>query len=106
MHADIQDLEDQLDHNEQDARAVVDGLSAEQGVWRPQPGSWCISECLDHLATANRVYLAAMRPPAMRARERARSRRGPATPGFLGRMFVQSLEPPPKQSWKLKAPKK
>lgn len=106
MHADIKDLADQLDRNEQEARALVNGLSAEAGVWRPKPGAWSISECLDHLATGNRVYLAAMRPAAMRARERQRLRRGPAKAGFLGGMFARSLEPPAKPFRKLRAPKK
>jgi hypothetical protein len=107
MHADIQDLADQLDRCEADARALVDGLGADQGIWRPKPGAWSISECLDHLATGNRVYLAAMRPSAVRAREKGRLRRGPATPGFLGGMFARSLEPPKTPTYrKLKAPKK
>jgi hypothetical protein len=59
-HADIRDLEQALDAVEQDTRTLISGLTAEQGVWRREPGSWSVSECLDHLATANRVYLRAM----------------------------------------------
>ena len=66
-HADIRDLEQALDAVEQDARTVVSGLTPEQGVWRREPGSWSVSECLDHLATANRVYLRAMEPAAAHA---------------------------------------
>ena len=103
--ADIRDLHQQLDAAEHDAALIVEGLSPEQGVTRPAPGRWCISECLDHLATANRVYLQALREPVPRARERNRRRRGPAKPGWPGRLFIYSLEPPPKFASKRKSPR-
>jgi len=106
LPADIKDLHQQLDAAERDAALLVAGLSPEQGVTRPAPGRWCISECLDHLATSNRVYLAAMREPLARARERNRRRRGPAKPGWPGRLFIYSLEPPPKFASKRKSPRK
>jgi hypothetical protein len=105
-HRDIQDLQDQLDAAERDARAVIDGLTEEAGAWRETAGSWSVAECLDHLAVANRVYLRAMRPPAMRARESGRGRRRPALPGLVGRWFVNTLEPPARPGRRLKAPSK
>ena len=104
--ADIVALEDALEAADRDARAIVAGLTEEQGAWRAAPGSWSVAECLDHLATANRVYLDAMRPAAERALEQGRRRRGPAQPGLVGRWFVRSLEPPAKAYSKLKAPRK
>jgi hypothetical protein len=101
---DIRGLEDQLDAAEADARDLVSGLSEERGTWRPAASSWSVSECLDHLATANRVYLRAMDDPARRARERGRWRARPAMPGFVGRWFVNTLEPPVKSRFKMKAP--
>jgi hypothetical protein len=64
-----------------------------------------VAQCLDHLATANRVYLAAMRPAAERARQQGRTRRRPARPGLPGRLFVWSLEPPARPLLKQKAPR-
>lgn len=92
--ADIVALEDAYDAAERDARALVAGLTDELGAWRPQPGSWSVAECLDHLATANRVYLHAFLLPADRALAARRRRCGPARPGMIGRWFVRSLEPP------------
>jgi hypothetical protein len=106
LPADIGDLRAQLDAAELDARALVTGLSAELGAARPKPGSWSVAECLDHLATGNRVYLRAMQEPARRARASGRLRTRPALPGFLGGLFVASLEPPPKWWSKLRAPRK
>jgi len=103
---DIQALEDAYDAAERDARSLVDGLSETFGTWRAEPASWSVAECLDHLATANRVYLDAMQPSAERALMSGRRRRGPAQPGLIGGWFVRTLEPPVKTSRKMKAPRK
>ena len=105
-HADIRTLEQAFETIERDARALVSELTPEQGAWRPAPGSWSVSECLDHLAIANRVYLAAMEPAAALARQRGRLRRRPAVPGLIGGWFARTLEPPVKPHFKMKAPKK
>jgi hypothetical protein len=102
---DIKDLKDQLDAAERDARALVADLAEERGGWRAETGSWSVAECLDHLTSANRVYLHAMKEPAIRAREQGRFRRGPAAPGFLGRWFVRTMEPPVKAPFRMKAPR-
>ena len=102
---DLQRLDDALDAAERDARALVAGFTEAQGAWRPAAGAWSVAECLDHLGTANRVYLAAMRTPAERAQRAGRKRRGPARPGLLGGWFVSYLEPPVKPAFKIKAPR-
>jgi hypothetical protein len=101
----LQRLGRELDAAEADAAALVQGLDAAGGAWRREPGSWSIAECLDHLATANRVYLRAMQPAADRAREQGRLRRGPAQPGILGRLFIKWMEPPVRQRMRGKAPR-
>ena len=103
---DIGALEEDLDAAEREARELTAGLSPQDGVWRAAEGTWCISECLDHLATANRVYLEPMRTAAMRARERGRGRRVPAVPGIVGGWFVRTLEPPVRPRFKMRAPRK
>jgi hypothetical protein len=102
---DLQKLADDLDAAERDARAVVHGLTDAQGGWRAHPGSWSVAECLDHLGTANHVYLRAMEPPAARALGQGRTRRGPATPGLVGGWFVNYLEPPAHKIFKSRAPR-
>jgi hypothetical protein len=104
--ADIRELQDQLQAAEREAEALVAGLSEAQGAGRAEDGSWSIAECLDHLATANRVYLRAMQEPANRARTRGQYRRRPARPGWVGRLFVTTLEPPPKWWSRRKAPRR
>src|SRR4051812_6031869 len=104
-YEDIATLERAFDLNEQDARTLVSGLSERQGTWRAHADSWSIAECLDHLATGNRVYLGAMQPAAERALAEGRGRRGPALPGVVGRWFVRSLEPPVRTILKMRAPR-
>jgi hypothetical protein len=104
--ADIHALERAYDAAERDASAVAAGLSEARGTWREHDGSWSVAECLDHLATANRVYLQAMRAAAEPALADGRRRRGPARPGLLGGWFVRSLEPPARPGLKRKAPRK
>jgi hypothetical protein len=89
---------------EADARALAAGLSEPEAAWRPGGTAWSVAECVDHLATANRVYLAAMQPAAARALAERRLRRRPALPGFIGGWFVQTLEPSDKTR-KMKSPK-
>ena len=102
----LRDLLTQLDAIDRDVAEVVAGLDPERGAWRPAPSGWSVAECLDHLATANRAYLEAFEPAASRARRQGRRRRGPALPGVAGRLFVASLEPPPRWWNRLPAPRK
>ena len=80
---DILALEAALEANERDARSLAAELTENLGTWRSEPGSWSVAECLDHLATANRVYVHAMQAPAERAVAQQRMRRGPAQPGLI-----------------------
>jgi hypothetical protein len=99
-------LSEALDAIDADERALVEGLSEAAGTWRREPGTWSVAECLDHLATANRVYLEAMTPPAERALADGRKRRRPAIPGLIGGWFVRILEPPARAGLRSKAPQK
>jgi hypothetical protein len=103
LPSELQAIIDQLDSVNSEARSTVEGLSEELGCWSPGPGSWSVSECLDHLAVTNRIYIAAMKPSADRARAKGRLRVQPAIPGFVGSWFLRSIEPPVKA--RFKAPK-
>lgn len=105
MESDLAQLLEQFDAVDRDAHALVSGMTEEQGTSRPAPGAWSVAECLDHLALTNRVYLDSMREPARQAQRDNRFRREPALPGFAGRWFIRSLEPPVKAYLKTKARK-
>jgi DinB superfamily len=105
LDTDLTALDAAFDAVERDARELIAGVSESQGRWQPAPGVWSLAECLDHLATANRVYLRAMEPVSERALGDGRARRGPARPGLLGGWFVWSLEPPPRPFLRTRAPR-
>ena len=100
----VDTLKSQLEAAERDAQALVADLSEQLGGWRTKTGSWSVAECLDHLASTNRVYLGAMKQPAIHAQEQGRIKRGPAEPGLLGRWFVKKMEPPVK-AFRVKSPR-
>jgi DinB superfamily len=105
LNSDIVALQDQLTAADSDLKSLLTGLTPEQGTQRPAPGSWSIAQCLDHLATTNRIYISVMQQAADKGRVQGRMRKGPATPGLLGAWFIRSLEPPVKPQRRWKAPK-
>ena len=95
---DLQKVADAIDDADARADALAARVNDEEFFWQPDEGRrWSIALCLDHLAIANTVYGAAMRGAVDRARQAGSVRRGAATPGFFGRMFIASLEPPVKR---------
>jgi hypothetical protein len=102
LPGDIKKIEDELDAAESDARALTAGLAEAHGRRRAKPGSWSVAQCLDHMGVTNRVYIAAMEGPAIRARQQGRLRRREAIPGWIGGFFVRMIEPPVKA--RIKAP--
>jgi hypothetical protein len=100
LPAEIQALIDQLATTEAEARAVADGLSDELSRWATAPGSWSVSQCIDHLAVSNREYIKAMELAAGRGRARGCLRKQLAKPGLFGSWFIRSIEPPVKRRFK------
>jgi DinB superfamily len=92
---DVQRVIDQLDEADRQADALVANLSDAQFHWQPEGGRrWSVAQCLEHLAIGAGVYAVPMRGAIERARQEHAVRRGPFAPGFFGRQFVSSLEPP------------
>jgi hypothetical protein len=95
---DLRKVLQEIDAADAAAEALTAGLTDEQFGWPPDGGRrWSVAQCLEHLATANDVYGRAMREAVQRARSRGWTRSGPLSPGFFGRKFVASLEPPVKR---------
>lgn len=101
---DLGELQVQLEASDHEAQALLRDLDEEQLNWRPDERSWSIAQCIDHLNVTNRVYLVPIRHAIEEARRKGVVRKGPIHPGFFGRWFVATLEPPPKR--KLPAPRK
>ena len=100
---DLQRLADAIDAADQAGAAIAARVTDEEFHWKPDGGRrWSIAECLDHLATINVFYSAAVRTAVEKARQNGWTRRGPAEAGFFGKKFVASQEPPVKR--RLRAP--
>ena len=100
---DLQKVLDSIDASDRAGAELAARLTDEDFHWKPDAGQrWSVAECLDHLATINAVYLAAARTGIEKARKNGWTRRGPLQPGFFGRKFIASMEPPVKR--KLRTP--
>ena len=92
---DLQIFHDAMDAADREAESIAAKVTDEEFFWQPDEGRrWSIALCLDHLTIANTIYGGAMRGAVDRARAAGWTRRGPAKPGFFGRKFAESLEPP------------
>lgn len=103
LYADLADLDRQVAAVEADFRDLVSGLDGGAFNWREAPGRWSIGECVAHLNTTGRQYLAGIDDAIGDARSRGATATGPFRYGWLGSTFVRLSEPPAKI--KVKAPK-
>ena len=90
--------------NNEEAKRLVAGLTEEQLNWKPDPGRWSISQCLDHL-TVSSAGFDSFFPEAI-ARGRAKwPTDTPADyrPSLIGGWLARQLLP--ESTRKLKAPK-
>ena len=102
---DLQQILSEIDEVDRAADTLVMPLTDEQFHWQPDQGrAWSVALCLEHLATANRVYADPMRAAMDAARARNLKRKGPIKSTVFGRMFAASMEPPVRR--RMKAPSK
>jgi DinB superfamily len=97
-------IQDDLEQSDQTARRIAGGLSDEQANWQPREGAWSIAQCLDHLGRGNTLYAAALHEAVSKNRTRKDPRAAAIQPGWFGRYFIRTLEPPPRR--KLRSPRK
>lgn len=86
-----------IDAVEAEAKKLLDGLTDAQANWQPDQGRrWSIAQCLDHLARINPYYVSPFLQAVEQARAAARGEFRTLAPTWFGRMFVRTLEPPPR----------
>jgi hypothetical protein len=101
MPPDLQRLIDEIHAAEADARALASALTDAEANWQPGGGAgWSVVQCLDHLAISNRVYTDHFLAVAERAAGGGAGQFTGLRPSAIGRWFVRSLEPPPRQKTK------
>jgi hypothetical protein len=95
LRADLQQVIDDVDAADRTAEALNGRLTDAQFAWH-EPGRWSVAKCLDHLATMNEVYSAAIATGVEKAERNGWAGGGPIAPSFFGAKFIQSMEPPVK----------
>jgi DinB superfamily len=85
------------------ATALARTLTTDQLNWRPDPGSWSVGQCLDHLLVSNDVYL---RPIATALKDRPAAPVQEIAPGWFGRWFIRTYLEPSETTKRARAPKK
>ena len=85
--------------------ALYNRCSREQLLWRPGAGSWCITECIEHVARAICQYLAPMRQAILKGGPSAREENYLFAPGgWFSAAFLERIGP--QVTMKFKAPRK
>jgi hypothetical protein len=92
----IDDFRRQFEQLASDADALVAPLTQEQFVWQPSPGSWSVAQCIDHLNVTARMYLPRLDEGIAEGIRRGLYGEGPFVHDFIGKLFVRTMEPPPR----------
>ena len=87
---------EQIDAVRLGARALVEDLTAGQFVWRPDPRRWSIGQCIEHITRTVQLYPAKIETMLVEARARKQRGELPYREGFVSRLFVSGMEPPPR----------
>lgn len=74
---------------------------------QPQPGSWSVAQCLEHLNSYGRYYLPAIRQSINAAKQEGANRNGKFKSSWIGNFFTEMMLPKgeAKTVKKMKAPK-
>ena len=92
----IDALRRQFEQLSAEGDALVAPLSDDQFHWRPDPASWSVGQCLEHLNIAARMYLPALDEGIADAIRRGLYGSGPFRYLWTGRLLTWTLEPPPR----------
>jgi len=103
MKFDVQSVSRDIADSRRRAHALIDAVSADQLMRRPDPGKWSIAECLVHLNMTAVTVQKFMAGGIEQAKQKKRFGEGPFSIGPKGRLMVWIAEPPPK--FRIRAPK-
>ena len=103
MKFDVQSVSRDIADSRRRAQALIDTVSADQLMRRPDPGKWSIAECLAHLNLTAATVQKIMARGIEQAKQEKKFGEGPFSIGPNGRLLVWIAEPPPK--FRIRAPK-
>ncbi len=82
-----------FEHVNENAQALLLGLSDEQFNWKPAPSSWSIAQCFDHLMKASDAALPNVEKALRHGQAYGPHGQGPFTYGPFSRFFIWSVKP-------------
>ncbi len=103
MKFDVQSVSRDIADSCRRAQVLLDSVSADQLMRRPDPTKWSIAECLAHLNMTAATVQKLMARGIEQAKQEKRFGEGPFSIGPKGRLMVWIAEPPPK--FRIRAPK-
>ena len=103
MKFDVQSVSRDIADSRRRGQALMDVISAEQLMYRPDPGKWSIAECLVHLNITAETVQKFMARGIEQGKQEKKFGEGPFSIGPKGRLMVWIAEPPPK--FRIRAPK-
>lgn len=95
LSPELEKVRQEAAENEKRLAALAQGLDEEKLAWRPEPGRWSIAEILVHLRLVNEASIPALDRTIENARRKKLLATGPLRPGWMDRLFVRYVEPPP-----------
>ena len=103
QNPEIADAVARLDGLLTEADALVAELGDAEFCWRPEPGRWSISECLEHLSVTAGQYEPVLERCIREGRAAGRIGFGAPRRGWINGWIIRSMAPPVKV--RVKAPK-
>lgn len=95
-------LAEEFDAADARAAALLKGLTPAQLNWKPDPSTWSVGQCLEHLCLSNEVYVVPMREALPETPTTAVDE---ITPGWFARWFIRRYIEPATQKKPGRAPR-
>ena len=89
----VADIRGELERISDTARQAFGSLDPRQLNWKPDASRWSIAQCIEHLATTDRLMSEAAARALDPASPRTLWQRLPFVPGLIGTMMVRSQAP-------------
>ncbi len=89
----IEQLSNRVLEYEDRVRTRFAALQFDQLAWQPDPRSWSIGQCLEHLIELNELYFSVFADIASGAKRRTFIERIPVLPGLWGTLLLNGVKP-------------
>ena len=103
MAPELEAFREEFDAISDDADALLAALSDTQFYWSPDPGTWSVAQCLEHLNVTARSYLPMLDDSIASAKRWGVYGTGPFQYRWFSRYFVKLMEPPVRRRFKAPA---